>query len=157
MFAKFANIKNLLYLCTEQFRRYYEPLSIIIMATLGYSFYPLHPGEVLKDEMEARHISQREFARQVDMSYTVLTPAHACVPYLYTRGAYTPSGYTLRLRLYTRSTAYAAANANSGHTASPIGFSFGPCGSDGGVSPPSSSEVPLLIDPGLPLCMRAGE
>lgn len=42
------------------------------MATLGYSFYPLHPGEVLKDEMEARHISQREFARQVDMSYTVL-------------------------------------------------------------------------------------
>ena len=42
------------------------------MATLDYSFYPLHPGEVLKDEMEARHISQREFARQVDMSYTVL-------------------------------------------------------------------------------------
>ena len=42
------------------------------MATLGYSFYPLHPGEVLKDEVEARHISQREFARQVDMSYTVL-------------------------------------------------------------------------------------
>ena len=38
------------------------------MATLGYSFYPLHPGEVLKDEMEARHIWQREFARQVDMS-----------------------------------------------------------------------------------------
>ncbi len=62
------------------------------MATLGYSFYPLHPGEVLKDEMEARHISQREFARQVDMSYTVLTPAHACVPYLYTRVAYTPLG-----------------------------------------------------------------
>lgn len=62
MFAKFVNIKNLLYLCTK----------VIIMATLGYSFYPLHPGEVLKDEMEARHISQREFARQVDMSYTVL-------------------------------------------------------------------------------------
>ena len=42
------------------------------MATLGYSFYPVHPGEIIKDEMEARHISQREFARQVDMSYTVL-------------------------------------------------------------------------------------
>ena len=42
------------------------------MATLGYSFYPVHPGEVIKDEMEARNISQREFARQVDMSYTVL-------------------------------------------------------------------------------------
>ena len=42
------------------------------MATLGYSFYPVHPGEVIKDEMEARNISQREFARQVDMSYSVL-------------------------------------------------------------------------------------
>ncbi len=42
------------------------------MATLGYSFYPVHPGEVIKDELEARNISQREFARQVDMSYTVL-------------------------------------------------------------------------------------
>ena len=42
------------------------------MAALGYSFYPVHPGEVIKDEMEARNISQREFARQVDMSYSVL-------------------------------------------------------------------------------------
>lgn len=42
------------------------------MANLGYSYCPIHPGEVLKDEMEARHISQREFARQVNMSYTVL-------------------------------------------------------------------------------------
>ena len=42
------------------------------MASLGYSFYPVHPGEVIKEEMEARTISQREFARQVDMSYTVL-------------------------------------------------------------------------------------
>ena len=42
------------------------------MASLGYSFYPVHPGEVIKEEMEARNISQREFARQVDMSYTVL-------------------------------------------------------------------------------------
>ena len=42
------------------------------MATLGYPFYPVHPGEIIKDEMEARKISQREFARQVDMSYSVL-------------------------------------------------------------------------------------
>lgn len=42
------------------------------MATLGYPFYPVHPGEVLKDEIEARNISQREFARQVDMSYSAL-------------------------------------------------------------------------------------
>ena len=39
---------------------------------LGYSFYPVHPGEVIKDEMEARHISQRAFARQVNVSYTAL-------------------------------------------------------------------------------------
>ena len=49
----------------------------------------------------------------------------ACVPYLYTREAYTPSGYTLRLRLYTRSKAYTEANANSGHTASPMGSGKG--------------------------------
>ena len=42
------------------------------MATLGYSFYPVHPGEIIKDEMESRNISQREFARQVNMSYTAL-------------------------------------------------------------------------------------
>ena len=42
------------------------------MATLGYSFYPVHPGEVIKDELEARHISQRAFARQVNVSYTAL-------------------------------------------------------------------------------------
>lgn len=39
---------------------------------LGYSFYPVHPGEVIKDEMESRNISQREFARQVNISYTAL-------------------------------------------------------------------------------------
>ena len=42
------------------------------MATLGYSFYPVHPGEIIKEEMESRHISQREFARQVNISYTAL-------------------------------------------------------------------------------------
>ena len=42
------------------------------MAALGYSFYPVHPGEVIKEEMEARNISQREFARQVNVSYTAL-------------------------------------------------------------------------------------
>lgn len=42
------------------------------MATLGYAFYPVHPGEVIKEEMESRNISQREFARQVNISYTAL-------------------------------------------------------------------------------------
>ena len=42
------------------------------MANLGYSFYPTHPGDILKDEFEARKISQRSFAQQVGMSYSVL-------------------------------------------------------------------------------------
>ena len=58
-------------------------------------------------------------------------PTPACVPYLYTREAYTPSGYTLRLRLYTRSTAYTEANANNGHNASPIGSLYGSSQSPG--------------------------
>ena len=42
------------------------------MANLGYSFYPTHPGDILKEELEARKISQRSFAKQVSMSYSVL-------------------------------------------------------------------------------------
>lgn len=33
-------------------------------------FRPFHPGELLKDELEYRHISQRSFARRLDLSYT---------------------------------------------------------------------------------------
>ena len=35
-------------------------------------FQPTHPGEVLKDELEYRGISQRGLARQMDISYSVL-------------------------------------------------------------------------------------
>ena len=42
------------------------------MASLGYGFYPTHPGEVLKDELEARGISQRKFADSTGMGYSVL-------------------------------------------------------------------------------------
>lgn len=42
------------------------------MANLGYGFYPTHPGEVLKDEIEYRGISQRNIATQMGISYTVL-------------------------------------------------------------------------------------
>lgn len=42
------------------------------MGNLGYGFYPTHPGEILKDEIEYRHLSQRKLAAQMDMSYTVL-------------------------------------------------------------------------------------
>ena len=35
-------------------------------------FYPTHPGEVHKDEIEYRGISQRGLARELDISYSVL-------------------------------------------------------------------------------------
>ncbi len=33
---------------------------------------PIHPGEVIKDELEARSISQRKFSSLIGCSYTVL-------------------------------------------------------------------------------------
>lgn len=33
---------------------------------------PIHPGEILKDELEARGISQRKFAALIGLSYSVL-------------------------------------------------------------------------------------
>lgn len=35
-------------------------------------FQPTHPGEVLKDELEYRGISQRGLAKKIGMSYSVL-------------------------------------------------------------------------------------
>lgn len=42
------------------------------MGNLGDGFYPTHPGEVLKGEIEFRGISQRKLAAQIGMSYTSL-------------------------------------------------------------------------------------
>lgn len=33
---------------------------------------PIHPGEILKDELEARGMSQRKFAAVIGISYSVL-------------------------------------------------------------------------------------
>lgn len=33
---------------------------------------PIHPGEILKDELEARGMSQRKFAAVIGVSYSVL-------------------------------------------------------------------------------------
>ena len=33
---------------------------------------PIHPGEILKDELEARNMSQRKFATIIGVSYSVL-------------------------------------------------------------------------------------
>jgi antitoxin HigA-1 len=35
-------------------------------------YFPIHPGEILKDEIEYRGISQRHLASQMGVSYTLL-------------------------------------------------------------------------------------
>lgn len=42
------------------------------MATVRFGYSPTHPGEVLKDEIEYRKISQRQLAQQMGISYKVL-------------------------------------------------------------------------------------
>ncbi|MDR2914338.1 MAG: HigA family addiction module antidote protein [Tannerella sp.] len=42
------------------------------MGNLGYPFRPYHPGELLKEELECRHIKQKEFATKFGISYTAL-------------------------------------------------------------------------------------
>ena len=42
------------------------------MGDLGYGFHPTHPGEILKDEIESRGISQRKLAAEMGIGYSVL-------------------------------------------------------------------------------------
>ena len=42
------------------------------MAKIRFGFTPTHPGEVLKDEIEYRKISQSQLAKQMGMSYKIL-------------------------------------------------------------------------------------
>ena len=42
------------------------------MSNLGYSFIPVHPGEIIKEELQSRGISQKRFAEVVCVSYTML-------------------------------------------------------------------------------------
>jgi len=39
---------------------------------MKFGFTPTHPGEVLKDEIEYRKISQSRLAKQMGMSYKIL-------------------------------------------------------------------------------------
>jgi addiction module HigA family antidote len=39
------------------------------MENIKFGFTPTHPGEVLKDEIEYRKISQSQLAKQIGMSY----------------------------------------------------------------------------------------
>jgi len=40
------------------------------MGDLGFPFRPVHPGELLKDELEYRHLSQKAVAKQLGLPYT---------------------------------------------------------------------------------------
>jgi len=40
------------------------------MSNIGFPFRPVHPGELLKDELEYRHLSQRAVAKQLGLPYT---------------------------------------------------------------------------------------
>jgi addiction module HigA family antidote len=40
------------------------------MSDIGFPFRPVHPGELLKDELEYRHLSQRAVAKQLRLPYT---------------------------------------------------------------------------------------
>jgi addiction module HigA family antidote len=42
------------------------------MSNLGYGFSPTHPGELLKEEIEYRKISQSCLAKQMGVPYTAL-------------------------------------------------------------------------------------
>lgn len=42
------------------------------MGNLGYGAYPTHPGEVLKDEIEYRGITQRKLAESMGLTYSVV-------------------------------------------------------------------------------------
>ena len=42
------------------------------MGNLGEPFIPINPGEIIKEELEFRKISQKQFAQIVDFSYTML-------------------------------------------------------------------------------------
>ena len=42
------------------------------MSTMKYGFTPTHPGEVLKDEIEFRRLSQVQLAEQMGVSYKML-------------------------------------------------------------------------------------
>ena len=42
------------------------------MSNLDNPFTPIHPGEILKDELHYRGISQKKFAQVIDVSYPFL-------------------------------------------------------------------------------------
>lgn len=48
------------------------------MSNLGYSHIAIHPGEMLKDELLFRKISQKNFAEAIGVSYSMLNEILNC-------------------------------------------------------------------------------
>lgn len=40
------------------------------MSDIGFPFRPVHPGELIKDELKYRHLSQKSIAGQLGLPYT---------------------------------------------------------------------------------------
>lgn len=76
------------------------------MTEMRYGFYPTHPGEVLKDEIEYRKISQRALAAKTGMSPTALNeilnarrPVSTTTAYLFEAALDVPAESLLRMQL----------------------------------------------------------
>ena len=76
------------------------------MSDNDFGFYPTHPGEVLKDEIEYRKISQRQLAAEIGMSHTALNeilnarrPITTTTAYLFEAALGVPADSLLRLQL----------------------------------------------------------
>jgi addiction module HigA family antidote len=48
------------------------------MSDIGFPFRPVHPGELLKDELEYRHLSQKAVAKQLGLPYTAFNETLNC-------------------------------------------------------------------------------
>jgi hypothetical protein len=71
--AFFCEMKEWYYFYTEQI----SDMKVMDMATKKrmcandlQPFRPVHPGELLKDELAYRHLSQKAFAKQIGLPYT---------------------------------------------------------------------------------------
>lgn len=53
-------------------------IDMTLLANNLTSFVPSHPGELLKDEIEFRGLSQRKLASEMGVSYTVLNEILNC-------------------------------------------------------------------------------
>lgn len=76
------------------------------MSDDDFGFYPTHPGEVLKDEIEYRKISQRKLAQEIGMSYTALNeilnarrPVTTTTAYLFEAALGVSAATLLRIQL----------------------------------------------------------